>query len=151
MPNISDPVADFLDWYGRQDREVQTDLAVFVLVAAARDFDATNPSSSLLDWMPGEAKGLELLGRIGLLRTVMEVCFARQRALPEFWAAATTQNAILGAKVRSKDMEDFADSLSTLNNAMQTRQELWAATCSSWSGLTASSWSDAQLEQWTYP
>lgn len=148
MPNIPDPVADFLAWYGRQDREVQTDLAAFVLVAAKIKFDHATPSSGLVSWMPGQATGLELLGRIGLLRTVVEVCFARQRARPEFWATGATLNAVLGAQVRSKGMEDFADSLSTLNSGMQKRQELWAAACASWSALTASSWSDAQLELW---
>lgn len=149
MQEILDPIGAFLGWYEQQDKEVQTDLAAFVLMASGTEkMPLTDAPETLKEWVLSGERGLPRLGRLSILRTVMEVCFAKPRSRPEYWARGAALSTVLGAKVRSEGHGDFADTLSSMVGSIPERQALWASACSSWRGLADSALSDASLELW---
>lgn len=149
MQETIDPVGAFLGWFEQQDKTVQTDLAAFVLMASGTEkLPLTDAPEALKEWLLSCERGLPRLGQLSILRTVMEVCFARQRSRPEYWAQGAAMSAVLGAKVRSEGHGDFADTLSSMVGSIPERQAIWASACSSWRNLADSALSDASLELW---
>jgi hypothetical protein len=137
-----DPIGAFGNWYHALSQSQQIQIAVHLCFAVPNlqreaDLDQ-DPVGSVMTFLRQPiARPIELLGRIGLLKAIVEVCFCIPASRNAVEAAGIVSMAILTARYATRGDEKGVELARLAGTQAEKHQEGQAEMYLSWSELVA--------------
>lgn len=154
------PIEAFAFWYGALPIHVQLHLAL--IVTTAEGIDLVVPDGTPLEENPIRPQGfiarlrrpyarrLEVLARIAVIKTVMEICLAMPKSDVETWAEKRAALITFMVSEGSKGDKKMEGLFRELLDRVPEEEDYWADIWISWKDLTETPGplSDSSLRKW---